>query len=44
MTTNLSVNGDVEEDEKEEWYDPMDNQVRVDEVDLDTMASVLGPY
>ena len=33
--TDLSVNCNVEEDEKKKRYDSMDNQVGVDEVDLD---------
>ena len=34
LMTHLSVNGNVKKDEKEERDDPVDNQVRVDEVDL----------
>ena len=35
FVTNLSVNIDVHEDESNEWNDPVNNKVHIDQVDFD---------
>ena len=33
--TNLSVNADIEDNEKDKWYDPMGEEVEVNKIHLD---------
>ena len=35
IMTNLSVNADIEDNEKDKWYDPMGDEVEINEIHFD---------